>query len=174
MNCAGVFDGSTIEETTVETFDRLCAVNLKGVFLGCKYAILHMKHRDSGLPHASIINVSSTAGFVGTPRSGIYTMTKGGVRLFTKSVAVEVAELGYSIRCNSLHPGGTETGMFDETLKHRGISREVFRQMAKTRNPLGRLAQPIEIAQGALFLASDESSFMTGTELALDGGYAAR
>ncbi len=173
MNCAGVFDGSTIEETTVETFDRLCAVNLKGVFLGCKYAILHMKHRDSGLPHASIINVSSTAGFVGTPRSGIYTMTKGGVRLFTKSVAVEEAELGYSIRCNSLHPGGTETSMFDETLKHRGISREAFRQMAKTRNPLGRLAQPIEIAHGALFLASDESSFMTGTELALDGGYAA-
>jgi len=174
MNCAGVFDGSTVEETTTEIFDRLCEVNLKGVFLGCKHAILHMKHRDGGLPAASIINVSSTAGFVGTPRSGIYTMTKGGVRLFTKAVAVEVADLGYNIRCNSLHPGGTETGMFDETLAQRGISREAFRDMAKTRNPLGRLAQPMEIAQGALFLASDESSFMTGTELALDGGYAAR
>ncbi len=174
MNCAGLFDGSTIEDTTLETFERLCDVNLKGVFLGCKYAILHMKSRDQNLPAASIINVSSTAGFVGTPRSGIYTMTKGGVRLFTKSVAVEVAELGYNIRCNSLHPGGTETAMFDETLKHRGISQMAFREMAKSRNPMGRLAQPIEIAQGALFLASDESSFMTGAELALDGGYAAR
>ncbi|MBT3534346.1 MAG: SDR family oxidoreductase [Rhodospirillaceae bacterium] len=174
MNCAGLFDGSTIEETTLETFDRLCDVNLKGVFLGCKFAIQHMKHRDAELAAASIINVSSTAGFVGTPRSGIYTMTKGGVRLFSKSVAIEVAELGYNIRCNSLHPGGTETGMFDETLRHRGITPEAFRDMAKTRNPLGRLAQPIEIAHGALFLASDESSFMTGSELALDGGYAAR
>lgn len=174
MNCAGLFDGSTIEETTTETFDRLCDVNLKGVFLGCKYAIRHMKHRDAGLPSASIINVSSTAGYVGTPRSGIYTMTKGGVRLFSKSVAIEVAELGYKIRCNSLHPGGTETGMFDETLAQRGISKEAFRQIAKTRNPMGRLAQPKEIANGALFLASDDSSFMTGSELALDGGYAAR
>lgn len=174
MNCAGLFDGSTIEETTTETFDRLCDVNLKGVFLGCKYAIRHMKHRDAGLPSASIINVSSTAGYVGTPRSGIYTMTKGGVRLFSKSVAIEVAELGYKIRCNSLHPGGTETGMFDETLTQRGISKEAFRQIAKTRNPMGRLAQPKEIANGALFLASDDSSFMTGSELALDGGYAAR
>ena len=174
MNCAGLFDGSTIEETTTETFDRLCDVNLKGVFLGCKYAIRHMKHRDAGLPSASIINVSSTAGYVGTPRSGIYTMTKGGVRLFSKSVAIEVTELGYKIRCNSLHPGGTETGMFDETLAQRGISKEAFRQIAKTRNPMGRLAQPKEIANGALFLASDDSSFMTGSELALDGGYAAR
>lgn len=174
MNCAGLFDGSTIEETTTETFDRLCDVNLKGVFLGCKYAIRHMKHRDAGLPSASIINVSSTAGYVGTPRSGIYTMTKGGVRLFSKSVAIEVGELGYKIRCNSLHPGGTETGMFDETLAQRGISKEAFRQIAKTRNPMGRLAQPKEIANGALFLTSDDSSFMTGSELALDGGYAAR
>ncbi len=174
MNCAGLFDGSSIEETTVEIFDRLCDINLKGVFLGCKYAIGHMKTRDAGLPAASIINVSSTAGFVGTARSGIYTMTKGGVRLFTKSVAVEVAEFGYNIRCNSLHPGGTETAMYDDVLARHGITVEKFRALAKTRNLLGRMAKPIEIAQGALFLASDESSFMTGTELALDGGYAAR
>ncbi len=174
MNCAGLFDGTLLEESTIETFDRLCDVNLKGVYLGCRFAVQHMKYRDVSLSSASIINVSSTAGFVGTPRSGIYTMTKGGVRLFTKAVAVEVAELGYNIRCNSLHPGGTDTAMFDETLAHRGISREAFQEAAKTRNPLGRLARPEEIANGALFLASEESSFMTGAELPMDGGYAAR
>jgi cyclopentanol dehydrogenase len=174
MNCAGVGDQSPIEETTVENFDRVCEVNLKGVFLGCKHAILHMKNRSPDLPLASIINVSSTAGFVGTARSGVYTMTKGGVRLFSKSVAVEVAEFGYNIRCNSLHPGGTETPMFDNSLKQRNVSQEKFSETVKRRNLLGRRAKPIEIAYGALFLASDESSFMTGTELALDGGYAAR
>ncbi len=174
MNCAGVGDQSSIEETTVDIFEKVCDVNLKGVFLGCKHSILHMKHRPKDGPSASIINVSSTAGFVGTARSGIYTMTKGGVRLFSKSVAVEVSEFGYNIRCNSLHPGGTETPMFDNLLAQRKISQEAFSEIVKRRNLLGRRAKPIEIAYGALFLASDESSFMTGTELALDGGYAAR
>ena len=174
MNNAGLIENLTIEETTVDIFDRLCSVNLKGVFLGCKIAIGHMKQRSPDLPFASIINVSSTAGFVGTARTGIYTMTKGGVRLFTKSVAVEVAELGYNIRCNSLHPGATETPMYDDILVSRNITKSEFRELAKTRNPLGRMAQPYEIANGALFLASNDSSFMTGTELALDGGYAAR
>jgi len=174
MNCAGVGDQTPIEDTTVEIYNKVCDVNLKGVFLGCKYAIRHMKHRDENLPLASIINVSSTAGFVGTARSGIYTMSKGGVRLFSKAVAVEVAEFGYPIRCNSLHPGGTVTPMFDNSLATRNISQEKFSELVKRRNLLGRRADPIEIANGALFLASDESSFMTGTELALDGGYAAR
>lgn len=174
MNCAGIGDQSPIEDTSVDVFDKVCDVNLKGVFLGCKHAILHMKNRPADLPSASIINVSSTAGFVGTARSGIYTMTKGGVRLFSKSVAVEVSEFGYNIRCNSLHPGGTETPMFDNSLEQRNISKEAFSEIVKRRNLLGRRAKPIEIAYGALFLASDESSFMTGTELALDGGYAAR
>ncbi|MCC3305242.1 SDR family NAD(P)-dependent oxidoreductase [Sneathiella sp. HT1-7] len=174
MNCAGIGDQSPIEDTSVDVFDKLCDVNLKGVFLGCKHAILHMKTRPADMPSASIINVSSTAGFVGTARSGIYTMTKGGVRLFSKSVAVEVSAFGYNIRCNSLHPGGTETPMFDNSLEQRNVSKEAFSEIVKRRNLLGRRAKPIEIAYGALFLASDESSFMTGTELALDGGYAAR
>lgn len=174
MNNAGLFDGGALEDATVESFDRLVAVNLKGVFLGCREAMRRMKGRPADLPSASIINVSSTAGFIGTPRSGVYTMTKGGVRLFSKAVAIEAAEFGYNIRCNSLHPGGTDTGMFDGILARRGVSRAAFEDQVKTRNPMGRLARPEEIAAGALFLASDESSFMTGTELALDGGYAAR
>ncbi|SLN75753.1 SDR family NAD(P)-dependent oxidoreductase [Oceanibacterium hippocampi] len=174
MNCAGLFDGEALEDATVAAFERVVAVNLKGVFLGCREAIRHMKSRPANLPWASLINVSSTAGFVGTARSGIYTMTKGGVRLFSKAVAVEAAEFGYPVRCNSLHPGGTETGMFDDILAARGLTREQHREAARTRNPLGRMAQPDEIANGALFLASDESAFMTGSELALDGGYAAR
>ncbi|MAL80688.1 MAG: 3-beta hydroxysteroid dehydrogenase [Sneathiella sp.] len=174
MNCAGVGDQTPIEDTTVEIYNKVCDVNLKGVFLGCKYAIRHMKHRGRDLQMGSIINVSSTAGFVGTARAGIYTMSKGGVRLFSKAVAVEVAEFGYHIRCNSLHPGGTVTPMFDGSLATRNISQEKFAELVKRRNLLGRRAEPVEIAYGALFLASDESSFMTGTELALDGGYAAR
>lgn len=174
MNNAGVSDSAALEDATVEDFDRVVEVNLKGVFLGCREAVRRMKTRPADLPAASIINVSSTAGFIGTVRTGIYTMTKGGVRLFSKSVAVEVAAFGYNIRCNSLHPGGTETPLFDKLLAKRGVSREDFAEQVKTRNPMGRLARPAEIAAGALFLASDESSFMTGTELALDGGYAAR
>lgn len=174
MNNAGLSDGAPLEDATVESFERVVDVNLKGVFLGCREAVRRMKNRPSELPAASIINVSSTAGFVGTVRTGIYTMTKGGVRLFSKSVAVEVAEFGYNIRCNSLHPGGTDTPMFDALLAGRGVSREAFAEQVKSRNPMGRLARPEEIAAGALFLAGDESSFMTGTELALDGGYAAR
>lgn len=174
MNGAGLFRGGALETSEVAQFDGLVAVNLKGVFLGCREAVRHMKDRQAGLPWASIINVSSTAGIIGTPNTSIYTMTKGGVRLLSKAVAIEATHYGYQIRCNSLHPGGTYTAMFDHILAERGMTREQQREAAKDRNPLGRLAEPIEIAYGALFLASDRSRFMTGSELALDGGYAAR
>ena len=174
MNCAGLFLGGPLEKATLADYDRICDVNLKGTFLGCKHAVRHMKARPTDGPAASIINVSSTAGMIGTVDTALYTMTKGGVRLLTKSVAVEVAHYGYNIRCNSLHPGATATAMHDGILALRGLTKEAYAEIAKTRNPLGRMAQPREIADGALFLASDESSFMTGSELALDGGYAAR
>lgn len=174
MNVAGLFRGGPLEHSDLVAFDSLVAVNLKGVYLGCREAVRRMKSRPDELPWASIVNVSSTAGFIGTPNSSIYTMTKGGVRLFSKAVAVEAAHYGYRIRCNSLHPGGTDTAMFDGILAERGMTREQQREAARTRNPMGRMAEPIEIAYGALFLASDESRFMTGSELALDGGYAAR
>lgn len=174
MNCAGLLSITPIEQASVDDFDRLVAVNLKGVFLGCREAVRHMVGRDPSLPWASIINVSSTAGLIGTPKTAIYTMTKGGVRLLTKAVAVEVGERHLPIRCNSLHPGSTETAMFDDILTQRGMTREQHREMSKTRNLIGRVAEPEEIAKGALFLASDESSFMTGTEFVMDGGYSAR
>ncbi|MCX7560629.1 glucose 1-dehydrogenase [Sulfitobacter sp. F26204] len=174
MNCAGLLFVAPIEDTSVQEFDRLVAVNLKGVFLGCRAAVEHMKQRDGDLPWASIINVSSTAGMIGTANTTLYTMTKGGVRVLSKSVAVEVAERGLHIRCNSLHPGSTETAMFDQNLAQRGMTREAHKQMSKTRNLIGRIGQAEEIASGALFLASDESRFMTGTELVMDGGYSAR
>jgi len=174
MNCAGLYAGGPIESATIEDFDRLVAVNLKGAFLGCREAVRHMKDRPADIASASIINVASTAAFVGTANTSIYTLTKGGVRLLAKAVAVEVAELGYNIRCNSLNPGGTETAMFDHILAERGMTRAQNAGRARARNLLGRMAEPREIANGALFLASDESSFMTGNDLSLDGGYTAR
>ncbi len=175
MNCAGLFHAAALIDSGLDDFERVSRVNLRGTFLGCKHAVAHMKDRDPALPHASLINVSSTAGFVGTANTSLYTMSKGGVRLFSKAVAVEMGEAGYPIRCNSLHPGGTDTAMHHDVLKSRGVTKEEFdRDIAPLRNPLGRVALPQEIAMAALFLASDESSFMTGAELAVDGGYAAR
>ena len=170
VNSAGTGKATNIEDTTLEDWHRVMAINADGTFLGCKHGVIAMKETGGG----AIVNLSSVSGLIGGHNMTAYNASKGAVRLLTKSVALHCARKGYNIRCNSLHPGGTETGMFDETLRHRGITPEAFRDMAKTRNPLGRLAQPIEIAHGALFLASDESSFMTGSELALDGGYAAR
>ena len=176
VNNAGLFSYSTVEETSTELYERLCGVNLKGVLLGTKYAILSMKERPRTMATASIINMSSIAGVVGTPFSSIYSMTKGGVRLFTKATALEVAQLQYNIRCNSLHPGIVETDMATMVSQHplaaqRGVSDiSVLAGM----HPLGRIGQTVDIANGVLFLASEQSAFMTGAELVLDGGMTAR
>jgi len=174
VNNAGLWSRGTIEETPVTEFDRLCAVNLKGVFLGTKYAIDAMKGRPADGDSASIINLSSTAGLVGSATSAVYSMTKGGVRLFTKSTAIEVRARGYNIRCNSIHPGATESPMQDDILATSNMSPEEIKAFIATRNLLGRYGKPIDIANAILFLASNDSAFMTGSEVVVDGGYTAR
>ncbi len=174
VNNAGVWSRGVIEETSEEDFDRLCAVNLKGVFLGTKYAIGSMKNRSAGADSGSIINLSSTAGLVGSATSAVYSMTKGGVRLFTKSTAIEVRARGYNIRCNSVHPGATESPMQDDILATSNMSPEEIKTFIKNRNLLGRYGKPIDIANAILFLASNDSAFMTGSEVVVDGGYTAR
>ena len=160
LNNAGILIRKNIEETTVEDWDRIFAVNSKGVFLGTKAAIPAMRENGGG----SIINISSTAGLVGSPNgSASYTATKGSVRLFTKSTAIQHA--GDGIRCNSIHPGPIETDMIADTLNDP--ANMVLRMQ---RLPLGRVGKPSEIAYGAIYLASDESSFVTGAELVIDGG----
>ncbi len=174
VNNAGVWSRGVIEETSVEDFDRICAVNLKGVFLGTKHAIGTMKNRPPDADSASIINLSSTAGLVGSATSAVYSMTKGGVRLFTKSTAIEVRARGYNIRCNSVHPGATESPMQDDILATSNMSPDEIIAFKATRNLLGRYGEPIDIAKAIMFLASNDSAFMTGSEVVVDGGYTAR
>ena len=174
LNNAGIWSRGTIEETAEAEFDRLCAVNLKGVFLGTKHAIGAMKNRPADGDSGSIVNLSSTAGLVGSATSAVYSMTKGGVRLFTKSTAIGVRARGYNIRCNSVHPGATESPMQDDILATSNMSPDEIEKFIANRNLLGRYGKPIDIANAIVFLASNDSAFMTGSEVVVDGGYTAR
>ena len=164
VNNAGIFTLGNVEDTTVEMWDRVMAINGKGVFLGTKAVIPEMRKVGGG----SIINLSSVAGLIGSARAAAYGATKGAVRIFTKSTAVQYAKEG--IRANSVHPGIIDTPMTVPTILVDDASREA--QMERT--PLGRLGQSEDVANGVLFLASDKSSFMTGSELVIDGGLTAQ
>jgi NAD(P)-dependent dehydrogenase (short-subunit alcohol dehydrogenase family) len=144
VNNAGILIRKGIEETTVEDWDRIMAVNAKGVFLGTKAAIPAMRQAGGG----SIVNISSTAGLVSSlSGSASYTATKGAVRLFTKATAIQYAKEG--IRCNSVHPGPIETDMIQDTLNDPARMEERM-----SRLPLGRVGKPEEVAYGVLYLAS--------------------
>ena len=164
VNNAGIFPLGQVEGTSQEMWDRVLAINARGVFLGTKYAIPEMRKAGGG----SIINISSIAGLVGSGRAAAYSALKGAVRLFTKATAIQYA--GDGIRANSVHPGVIETLMTVPTL----LSDEAVRQNQIARTPLGRLGRPEDVAYGVLFLASDESAFMTGSELVIDGGLVAQ
>jgi 3(or 17)beta-hydroxysteroid dehydrogenase len=168
VNNAGVALLKDIELTSLEEWRELMQINLDGVFLGCKQAVRTMKERGGG----SIVNLSSVAGMIGHPQLTAYCASKGGVRLLTKSVALHCARRGYNIRCNSVHPSFAATPMLEGMLD---IARDREKMRASLANaaPLGRVAQPDEVARTILFLASDESSFTTGAELAVDGGLTA-
>jgi NAD(P)-dependent dehydrogenase (short-subunit alcohol dehydrogenase family) len=160
VNNAGILLRKAIEEMTVEEWDRLMAINLKGVFLGTKHAIPAMRRAGGG----SIINISSTAGLVGSPgETSAYIASKGGVRLFTKATAIQHAK--DKIRCNSVHPGPVATEMIRDTLESPDLWAQRLRRL-----PMGRAATPEDVAYGVLYLASDESSYVTGSELVIDGG----
>ena len=160
VNNAAIIIHKGIEDTSEEEWDRIMAINAKGVFLGTKQAIPAMRRAGGG----SIVNISSTSGLVASPDgSAAYTATKGAVRLFTKVTAIQHAK--DKIRCNSVHPGPIDTPMLQESWADPTRIEERLRRI-----PLGRLGTPEEIAYGVLYLASDESSFVTGSELVIDGG----
>lgn len=164
VNNAGILIQKDIEHTTEDDLEQTLAVNMKGVFLGTKYAIPAMRRAGGG----SIINISSIDGLVGSPYSApAYTATKGGVRLFTKSTAMQYAK--ENIRCNSVHPGPIVTPMISQQLDDPAKL-----EMRLRRIPLNRLGTPEEVAYGVLYLASDESSYVTGSELVIDGGVTAQ
>ena len=166
VNNAGVNVWKKIEDTSLDEWRWLMSINLDGVFLGTKYAIGAMKMSGGG----SIINISSVAGIIGTLDTSAYHASKGGVRIFTKAAALECSKAGYdyNIRVNSVHPGVIKTQMVEGLMND-----EEKRKTALSWHPIGRFGEPEDIAYGVLYLASDESKFITGAELVIDGGWTA-
>ncbi len=174
VNNAGIAEGGSIEDTDLDTWRRVHAVDLDGVFLGCKLALPHMRVSSGGQASGggSIVNISSIAGIVAGHNMAAYNSAKAAVRHLTKSVALHCAKQGYGIRCNSVHPAFVRTPILDPLVARFGAE-EAYAKLG-CQIPLGRIGEPEEVAYGVLYLASDESSFMTGAELVLDGGLSAR
>lgn len=169
VNAAGIGVMHDIEQCTLDEWRTVNAVNGEGTFLGCRAAVRAMKSTGGG----SIINLSSVAGIVADPDMAAYCASKGAVRLLTKSVALHAARAGYSIRCNSVHPAFIATPMVDALLdaaSERGLTRQKLERAI----PLGRIGEVDDIAHLVIYLASDESRFVTGAELVVDGGLTAR
>ncbi len=169
VNNAGIGKGGTVESTSLELWQRTMAINADGPFLGCKYALPLLRESQP----SSIINISSIAAFTADPFLAAYNASKAAVWMLSKSVALYCARAGWNIRCNSVHPAFVATDILEgfRVDKSRPIE-ETYGKLASL-IPMGRIGTPEEVAAGVLYLASDESSFMTGSELKLDGGLSA-
>jgi NAD(P)-dependent dehydrogenase (short-subunit alcohol dehydrogenase family) len=170
VNNAGIIITGTVETTTLSDWRKTQAVNLDAVFMGTRAGVSAMKVRGG-----SIINISSIEGIIGEALTPAYNASKGGVRIFTKSVALHCAQEDYNIRVNSVHPGYILTPMVTEGIG--SLSSEAAAEMHANlmqQIPLKTMGEPLDIANGCLFLASDESKYMTGSELIIDGGYTCR
>jgi NAD(P)-dependent dehydrogenase (short-subunit alcohol dehydrogenase family) len=174
VNNAGVSGAGmgAFEDQTLAQWHSVLSVNLDSVFMGSRKAVLSMKDSGGG----SIVNISSVFGIVGGSGAA-YNASKGGVRLLTKSIAVHCGNMGYPIRVNSVHPGFIWTplvrAIVDARPAEENMTEEGLRAMLTERHPIGRLGEAEDVAKAILFLASDDSSFMTGSELVIDGGYTA-
>ena len=168
VNNAGIAEGGSIEDTDLETWRRVHAIDLDGVFLGCKLALPHIKAAGGG----SIVNISSIAGIIAGHNMAAYNSAKAAVRHLSKSVALHCAKQGTGIRCNSVHPAFVRTPILGPLVDRFGAE-DAYAKLGR-QIPLGRIGEPAEVAYGVLYLASDESSFMIGAELVLDGGLSAQ
>jgi NAD(P)-dependent dehydrogenase (short-subunit alcohol dehydrogenase family) len=175
VNNAGILatqESQTIEDTGLEEWRKVQAVNVEGVFLGCKHAVEAMRG-NSGPGGGAIVNLSSIAGLVATPHVAAYGASKGAVRQLTKSVAIYCGRKGYGIRCNSVHPGIVQTDMGEQVMRLGGADPERAWKARVAQIPIGEAGRPEDIANGILFLASDEARHITGAELVIDGGMTA-
>lgn len=180
VNNAGVAPaGEYIEDLKLEDYKRVTEIDMDSVFLGCKHGIRTIKkYTTKEAADGAIINISSVMGIVGFPRNADYNAAKGGVRIMTKVAALECAELGYGIRVNSIHPGFIDTALVRDAVEE-GTKRPdaIFQSsnemidMLVMAHPLGKLGDPRDIGDAVVFLASNRSGFITGTELVVDGGY---
>jgi len=167
VNNAGIFSSSPVDETQLEDWQRVMDVNLTGVFLGCKHAVRAMK-KNTGSTRGSIVNLSSVVGLRGQLGGAAYGASKGGVRLLTKTVALENAAI--SIRCNSIHPGIIDTPIMDPIFAAVDDP-EALRRQIEQNLPIGYMGDPArDIGNMAVFLAADESIYITGAEMVVDGG----
>ena len=180
VNNAGIDVVKDIFGTTVEDWDRLFRVNMTGMFIGAKTFAKDM-HAEAEVTkvHGSIINMSSICGLIGVAFQVAYCASKGAVRLFTKALALEFSALGLKVRVNSIHPGTVDTAFAAQCLKELGEvgfapSPSEAREAIARAHPIGHMAEPEEIADAIVFLASNASRFMTGSELVADGGYTAQ
>lgn len=164
VNNAGIYRIEPIDEIEVEDWQELMDINVTGVFLGMKHCTPLMREQGSG----SVINLSSVAGLIGLSGHSCYGASKGAVRTMTKDAAIELAETG--VRVNSIHPAYIDTQMADYGAETQGATKEELDAM----HPIGHMGEPEDVAYAVVYLASDESKFMTGSELVLDGGLTAQ
>lgn len=169
VNNAGVGVRGTIETCTYEEWKRGFAINVDSVFLGCQKALPLMKDNQPG----SIVNISSIAGLIASDTMPGYNASKAAVWMLSKSIALYCAKQGWNIRCNSVHPTFVDTPILDGIVANSGRDKSVIMDKLARQIPLGKVGEPDDIANGVLYLASDESKFMTGAELKLDGGISA-
>lgn len=169
VNNAGIGAGGNIEECSFADWKRSFAVNVDSAFIGTQKALPLMKDHQPG----SIVNISSIAGVIASDTMPAYNASKAAIWMLTKSVALYCAKRGWDIRCNSVHPTFVDTPILDGIGARAGLEKDVVMGKLARQIPLGRVGEPQEVAYGVLYLASDESRFMTGAELKLDGGISA-
>ena len=180
VNNAGIWLGKEISNVSIEEYHKLISINLTGVFLGIKHLIPFLtKAGGKSNFGSSIINLSSVAGLVGSQLDPLYSMTKGGITTFTKSMAIYFGKKKYPIRINQVHPGIIETDMGSQVAEARikqnpSMTLKDSYSAGILQTPLGRLGTAEEVAKTILFLSSDDSSFMTGSSLVVDGGLTAQ
>ncbi|MFA7552747.1 MAG: glucose 1-dehydrogenase [Spongiibacteraceae bacterium] len=165
VNNAGVTLMGSIEDVSIEDFDKTWAINTRGTFLGCRFAIALMKKKKTG----AIINIASVSAFKPQPELVAYNTSKAAVGLMTQSIALHCAKSGYGIRCNSINPGVIHTPMLDKVIS-QVENGEALMDSYKAMHPIGRIGQPSDIAGMAVYLASDAASFITGSAFTVDGG----